>query len=342
MLLSHRQRLIGAITVVVAAVILIVIALFNLLPKDQASDPVISYQSSAVAGARHPLNGQPLAQADYKFFPVAVILDNAWDIRPQYGLAQADIIYEALAESNITRLLAIYDSEVKADKVGPVRSAREYFLDWADDYGGSVFMHVGGSPAALDRIAYHDFEDIDQIGAGETYFWRDNKYRAPHNVFTSDSNWLRVGELRGLPRRGELLVSWNFQEASTTDREKIKDLVLDYNDTYKVEWRYNEKLGWYQRWQGDEPFIYDSGEQAKADNIIVQIVPSRVVDDLGRRVMDTKKGGQVFVFNKLGVQQGAWTNEVRTMFFDENFKELFLVPGKTWVQVIDSGEILEY
>ena len=342
MIFSRRNKLVIAITVVVVAVILIAIGLWQFFNKKESQAPIDNRAEQPEIINRHLLNGQPLGDNPKPFFPVAVMIDNAWDIRPQYGLAPADIIYEALAESNITRLMAVYDSNSKVDKIGPVRSAREYFLDWADDYPGSVYMHVGGSPTALARIDYHYFEDIDQIGVGETYFWRDNKFTAPRNVFTSDSNWLRVGELRDLPRAGEALIGWNFQEASTTASNRIKDLSIDYNEIYKVDWRYNEKLGFYERWQGGEPFIYDSGDQAHADNIIVQIVPSRVVDDLGRRVMDTKKGGQVFIFNRLGVQQGTWTREVRTMFFDENLKELQLVPGKTWVQIIDSDEILKY
>lgn len=339
-MINHKLKIHGAITVVIAAVILIGLALFNLAqrPIPAALEP--KKETAPLLVARNPLNGQPL-RGEEKFFPVAVMLDNAFDVRPQYGLAQADIVYEALAESNITRLMAIYASNAKVDKVGPVRSARAYFADWAQEYQGA-YLHVGGSPDILERMAYYNLADVDQIGAGEIYFWRDKNLKAPHNVLTSDNNWLRVGELRGLPKTGEIFTPWHFTEATSTNRAEIKDLIINYKDVYKVEWRYNEKLAVYERWQGGEKFLYNTGDQARANNIIVQVAPSKVVDNLGRREIDSRKGGKVYIFNALGVQTGVWQKDSRTLFFHDNKEELKLLPGKTWVQVVDNKDLVEY
>lgn len=337
---NHRSKIYAAITVVIAAVILIGVALFNLAQKPKAPVAEISKEIPPLVVNRNPLNGQPLGIAE-KFFPVAVMLDNAFDVRPQYGLAPADIVYEALAESNITRLMAIYASNAKADKVGPVRSARAYFADWAQEYGGA-YLHVGGSPEVLERMSDYNLEDVDQVGAGEIYFWRDKNLKAPHNVLTSDSNWLRAGELRGLSKTREISRPWNFTTVTSTNRADIKDLTINYNDIYKVEWRYNDKLDVYERWQGGEKFLYDSGDQARANNIIVPVAPSKVVDTLGRREIDTRKGGKVYIFNALGVQAGQWQKDSRTLFFNDNKEELKLLPGKTWVQVVDKTEDIQY
>lgn len=342
-MLTHRSKIYVAITVVLAAVILIGLAIFNLIKPPAV--PVVEQKNEIplVELQRSSLNGQPIGVGGEAndFFPIAVMIDNGFNVRPQYGLAQADIIYEALAESNITRIMAIYSSATTADKIGPVRSAREYFADWAAEYN-AIYMHVGGSPQALALLPKLSLENVDQIGAGEIYFWRDKNLKAPHNVLTSDTNWLRVGELRGLPRDDEVFKPWNFVEASSTERASIKDVVINYNDIYKVEWKYNDKPGVYERWQGGDKFIYDSGDQAEADNIIVQIVPSKVVDTLGRREMNTKKGGAVLIFNKLGVQTGTWQNDGRTLFYNDKKEELKLVPGKTWVQMVDSKDLVKY
>ena len=328
-----NYRIYIAITAIVLAVILIVwglINVFDALPIPQLQENVILEDS----GPRHPLSGEFLPE-EAKLFPVAVMIDNAYDIRPQYGLENADIVYEALVEANITRLLAIFDSEMEVDKLGPVRSARNYFMDWAEEYGG-VYMHVGGSPQALLAINSYDFINVDQIGAGEIYYWRGTKHSAPHNVLTSSANWLRAGELKEVDDINND-IAWNFVTCTSTE---AVDFKIDYPGVYRVEWKFNDTLKTYQRWQGDDKFYYGTGEQATADNIIVQVVDSYLID-VERRGMDTKEGGKVVIFNSFGKQEGVWQYENnRTRFYNEDGEELKLVSGKTWVQVVADEELL--
>ena len=126
----------------------------NIESEDQGNNDEI------VEIIRHPLTGQVVAKENFDFFPIAVMMDNSSDILPQAGLSAATVVYEALAESNITRLLAIFDSQIKLEKIGPIRSARNYFMDWAEEYHG-LFMHVGGSPQALAIIDDYKFTNID-------------------------------------------------------------------------------------------------------------------------------------------------------------------------------------
>lgn len=329
-----------AITVIIMAVILLGFAFQNLFKSKKIDQQpnTEAEQNVSVDKTRHPLNGQIL-QEPSDFFVIAVMIDNAYDIRPQYGLGKADIIYEALAEGNITRLVAIFDSQRKEDKIGPVRSARNYYMDWAEEYKG-VYMHVGGSPQALKVIDDYDFVNIDQIGAGEIYFWRDNNLNAPHNVFTSDSNWLRVGELKD-PANIDYDLAWNFVDLPENLENILKpeDFVIDFgSDIYAVDWKFNNKTNTYQRWQGGDKFLYNTGEQATADNIIVQVADSHLIDE-ERRSIDTQAGGKVFIFNLFGKQEGRWqTVDGRTRFYDENNEEMKLVPGKTWVEVINNED----
>ena len=340
-MLTHKSKIYLAIAVIFMAVILLGFGLLNMfkaIPStNQADDQLTQAEQNQT---RHPLNGRVLAEGEGDFFTVAVMIDNAYDVRPQEGLANADIIYEALAEGNITRLVAIFDSRQEVDKIGPVRSARKYYIDWAEEYGG-VYMHVGGSPEALDVIDAYNFINIDQIGAGEIYFWRDDDLYAPHNVFTSDSNWLRVGELKEVDNI-DSNIAWNF--VTVDDNEPpplLTDFSLNFSAAYKVDWKFNAKLLTYQRWQTDDKFLYNNGEQARADNIIVQVVPARIVDVKERRTMDNKTDGQAFVFNKRGMTEGQWRYENgRTRFFDAEGQEFKLVPGKTWVEVIPDLEDL--
>ncbi|MBT6691390.1 DUF3048 domain-containing protein [Candidatus Parcubacteria bacterium] len=336
-MLTHKSKIYLAITVIFMAVILLAFGLFNMfkvdLGADQIVDDVVQLDGNQ---PRHPLNGRVLIDGDGDFFPIAIMIDNSYDIRPQQGLDKADVIYEALAEGNITRLMAVFDSRQDVNKIGPVRSARKYYMDWAEEYGG-VYMHVGGSPQALQIVDTYDFVNIDQIGIGEIYFWRDKDLWAPHNVFTSDSNWLRVGEIKEVDNIDSNVI-WNFitvDDADISDDKPKLDFSLNFSGAYKVGWKFNDRLFVYQRWQTDDKFLYGTGEQAIADNIIVQVASARIVDNKERRDMDNKTNGQAFIFNKLGMTEGRWIYEDnRTRFFDADDQEFELVPGKTWVEVI--------
>ncbi|MDD5749967.1 MAG: DUF3048 domain-containing protein, partial [Patescibacteria group bacterium] len=287
---------------------------------------------------RHPLSGQPTKEP-IDFYPVAVAIDNAYNVRPQYGLEEADIIYEALAEGNITRLLAIFDHRKSVDKLGPIRSARSYFMDWAQEYGG-IYMHVGGSPEALAKINRYDFVNIDEMGANGIYFWRDQNLLAPHNVFTSSANWLRIGEMREVNNCDQSII-WNFVDNKDDLQSLAGDFSLNFSPAYQIDWKFNDHLKAYQRWQGGERFLFASGEQVSAQNVIVQVIPSPIIDDKERRTMDTKKGGPVFIFNHFGQQEGLWSfAEGRTRFLDEDGQELKLMPGRSWVQVVPGLDFL--
>ena len=334
-----------AITAVSLAVILLGFVFFNFIFYKPINDQQINEEPEMInSDWQHPWSGQPLAEEQLDFFPIAVMIDNSYDLDYQAGLNQAHIIYESLVEGTITRLLAIFDSHVDLDKIGPVRSARNYFMDWAEEYQG-VYMHVGGSPQALAVIDQYDFVNIDQIGSGEIYFWRDDRMTAPHNVFTSTSNILRIGELKDVPAISSDFKSWNFVAPEDVVGDLV-DIIIDFsNDYYQVKWKFNQALGYYQRWQNDTKQVSHTGEQLKADNIIIQVVDSYLIDE-ERLGIDTDGDGQVVIFNKLGKQEGNWQyQDGRTLFFDDLGNELKLVSGITWLEIVDNlaklSEIIE-
>lgn len=348
-MLSRQRKIYLAITVIVLAVILILAGLTKLFfasrQKTVDNQLLTTNTTSTQNSLRHPLNGQLVSNENWSYFPVAIMIDNSYTVRPQAGLAQADIIYEALAESNITRLLAIFDKNNSIEKVGPVRSARSYFMDWAEEYGG-IYMHVGGSPQALAGIKKYNFTNVDQIGSGEIYFWRDQKLKMPNNVFTSVTNWLRAGEIKEVETStasSSINILWHYVDTPEALETAKPEITIRYSeDFYKANWRFNNVLQQYQRWQDDEKFSFDTGDQAAFSNVIVQVVDSQLID-IERRSMDTQKGGKVYIFNALGQQSGQWKYiNNRTRFFNEQGTEqLKLLPGHTWVQIIKDENILE-
>jgi hypothetical protein len=138
-----------------------------------------------------PLNGslktQQAKDAWSKRRPLAVMIENHEESRPQSGLSSADVVYEAVAEGGITRFMAVFLCPFNDIQVGPVRSARTYFLDWVSEYN-SLYAHVGGAntpgPAnALGQIIDYKILDLNQFGIGFPTFWRDYQ-RLGHPVAT--------------------------------------------------------------------------------------------------------------------------------------------------------------
>ncbi|MDR1664744.1 MAG: DUF3048 domain-containing protein [Clostridiales bacterium] len=120
------------------------------------------------------LTGLPIPMEDANRRPVAAVINNHNSALPQSGISQADIIHEVLAEGEITRLVAIFQS-FGAEKIGPVRSAREYFADIATDYD-AIFVHHGGSPSGYTRLRNLGINRLDGLTLEGTYFWRDRTY----------------------------------------------------------------------------------------------------------------------------------------------------------------------
>ncbi len=328
------------IAAIFVAVILIVLGVRNFYQADRGADErgLESSQEDQKTIWRHPLSGQAMASENFDFFPVSIMIDNGYDIPYSAGLDKAHIVYEAITESNITRLLAIFDSNTQTEKIGPVRSARNYFMDWAQEYGG-VYLHVGGSPQALSVIKDYDFLNVDQIGVGEIYFWRDENLDAPHNVFTAANKIARLKEWKQIATTTADFLVWHFVDIKEDIGTDVSNFTVDFSsDNYQVDWKFSPSLKVYQRWRNQEKQIADNGEQLKADNIIIQVAPSTLID-AERRSIDTQAGGEVVIYNRFGKNKGTWKKtDNRTQFFKTDNQEMDLVPGQTWVEIVDSLE----
>src|SRR4030042_3348627 len=129
---------------------------------------------------RRKIDGAPvLTEVQANLYPVAIMIENAADSWPQTGLDKANLVIEAITEATIPRFVAIYANNEEIKKIGPVRSARPYYLDWINPFA-PLYMHVGGSPEALSLIKNGDYKLIifDQFFNWE-YYWRDKWRYAP-------------------------------------------------------------------------------------------------------------------------------------------------------------------
>ncbi len=133
-----------------------------------------------------PLTGVETAEKN-ESRPVMVVINNAPQARPQSGLLQADLLYEVLAEGEITRLIALFQSSAFTGDIGPVRSIRPYFISIGKSYG-AIQVHAGGSPDGYETISRERIENLDEITNAGPYFWREKSRKAPHNLYTNLTN----------------------------------------------------------------------------------------------------------------------------------------------------------
>ena len=287
---------------------------------------------------QNKLNGQGVltsAQADP--FVIVAMIDNQVVARPQTGLPKADVIYEVMAEGNITRFIAVFNASSSVDKVGPIRSARPYFLDFASEYGRAVYLHVGGSPEALNELKNMErLFDVNEFYNGN-YFWRDENRNAPHNVYTSSNNWNKLIANKEFIQDN----SWQGLNFGTNDfvtnTEKTAGITVPYSSNYIVSWKYNEAIGRFDYYQNDKIYEDTNGDNLSADNLIVQFVSADIIDDYGRLEMTTVGSGEAMVFIKGNLIRGTWKKEnknARTKFYAQNGEEIKLISGLTFFQIV--------
>lgn len=303
----------------------------------------------------NPLNGvlytKTEAEAWKNKLPLAVIIENHTEARPQSGMSKAEITYEALAEGGITRTMNIYLSE--DTQLGPVRSNRPYFLDWLSEYGAG-YAHVGGSPEAQALVRQYGLKDLDQFALGTLAYERVNHRFAPHNVYTTTARLRSVAKSRYNYVGPVKIDMWAFKkkEATAGARPKSFNLKIGFGanyslDDYDVEWRYDPKKNLYLRWNGGLAHTDAvTKQQLSAKTIIVQSMMTGLAESGSSRLkMRTTGEGEVKIFTDGKVTIGTWkksSRTARTRFYDKSGKEIELNRGKIWIAIVPVGSPVTY
>ncbi|NCN07340.1 DUF3048 domain-containing protein [Candidatus Falkowbacteria bacterium] len=292
------------------------------------------------------LDGTIIDQNEESISAVGVMIENHVEARPQSGLSQAKIVYEVLVESDITRFLAIYDLSENLEKIGPIRSARPYFIDIASEYQ-ATYVHSGGSPEALKRLKTDNLViNLDEFfGYNTGYFWRDNKRYAPHNLYTSSDLLFQAMEHYNVFDYSDFR-PWQFKDG-TGASDNNSEIKINYSEasSYQVIWKYSVESNQYERWQNNVRHIDADGSIIETDNVIVQFANIKILDEVGRkdiRLTGTNKAiifhdGQSIIGYYKKINAGS-----RTIFYDDNDNEIELNRGKIWIEVVPSDLEIEY
>lgn len=285
--------------------------------------------------------------------PIGVIIDNNPAAGRQYGLVQANLVMELPVEGGMTRFFVFYDPDQLIAKIGPVRSARVYFIDFARSLQ-AVLAHSGGSPAALAKLdtGLLNIVDIDEIGPAGRYFWRDPNRPAPHNLFTSIHLLNQAQEKLAFNWPSaeidyqEMAWQWRQEDPAEPAEKAVNPSVkIDYSTySYEVEYKYDEEIQRYERYQGGKADYGAEGDSIKLDNILVAFMRIQDIDKEGRLELGIAGQGRAVVCQLGSCREGEWRKpavDQRIKFYIEE-EEAALVPGKTWLNVVPVGRKVEY
>lgn len=308
--------------------------------KEEANGGEAAMENASTSTlAQRPIDGVMMPEELATSSLFAVMIDNFPESRPPASLTQASLVWEAPVEAGLTRLLVVYPLSVDLQRVGPVRSARPYFLDWAKELN-AMYLHVGGSNEALKQIKEKDVFDLNEFYRG-WYFWRDRAKARPYNVYTSSElvNAAFVKESASQNFTPKDLSSWVYRPANS--EAKIygrfgKGLMIDFGPM-KVEWKYNWEKKVYEKYEDGVLQKDESGAVIAAKNVALQITAIEILDEVGRRQIKTIGSGKTVVLTYGLVIEGVWQKKdagSRTRFFGPDTKEVVFDPGATWIEVI--------
>ncbi len=287
---------------------------------------------------RHPLTGV-LQESESELPQVfGVMIDNHYNARPQSGINEAFLVIEAPVEAGISRMLAFFHSAQKVDKIGPVRSARPYFIDWNNGLS-ALYAHVGGSNDALDKIVSGGTYNMDEYG-NQYSFWRQINRSAPHNTYTSTELLNEFnGKYKDVNSRSENVYGiWKFKDA--VDSVSGESVGVDINflpPYYTVQWVFDKDERRYYRKQHNKIDIVD-GSKILADNIVVVVTDIDIIDYVGRKSVKTIGEGDAFLFQDGQRKEVKWVKpsmSKRLRFYDGD-NEVYMNSGVTWVEIVSS------
>ncbi len=317
--------------------------LFSQAPEDQSL--VLLNNTSSEMRFKWWLDGHAVSTEHEQYIrPYAVMIDQGMDSGPLVGIDEASVVFETLVEGGVTRLMALFDPGVSVQKIGPIRSVRPYFVDWA--YGfDAVLVHAGGSPTALRLLDELGSDHLNEISSDGRYFFRDPHKRSPHNLFIKSitipwevKQWDTViDEQRNRP--------WEWAQGVTdgVQGRLASHITIDFSRTsYTVEWKQSEGSKLYQRYRGGVLETTADGKGVFAVNIIIQYVPVGLEDEL-RLTMKTVGEGKALICSAGQCADGTWKREYRnqpTQFFVNSPDASHLVtlfPGTIWIESVPEG-----
>ncbi|MCR4909389.1 MAG: DUF3048 domain-containing protein [Lachnospiraceae bacterium] len=308
------------------------------MPREEEGDKVRSY-----------LTGKLVDSSYGKRRPIAIMLNNIKEAQPMSGTSMADVFYECVVEGGLTRMMGIFENYDALDKIGSVRSCRNYFVYYALEFD-SIYCHYGQSAYAMPLLEMDFVDNLSGLAMeGDTVYYRTNDRTPPHNAYASAKGIAKGIEIKGYDENYSPDYKGKFTFAN--DGDVITPSAAGAYDAVHVEpgylinkpwFDYNPEDGKYYRFEYDEPQIdVEDNTQLAVDNIVLQYSAWEKVDENGYLAFDCHSGGKMTYISHGKAVDGSWqrfdgdTGAVR--YFDTEKNEIVFNQGKTWILIIQDS-----
>ena len=272
----------------------------------------------------------------------AVMIENSIDARPQSGLLEAGVIHEAIAEGGITRFVALFQ-EAQPTYIGPVRSARPYYIDWILPYS-PTYAHAGGSNEALQMISSLGMKDMEHGVNGSSYQRVSNRY-APHNLYTTMANLDAIRTKKGWDSPDFVGFLRKADAPSKTPNATAIDLKIS-SALYNVHYDYDAATNSYNRSEGGKPHIDEkSSKQLAPKVVIVMVVAYSIHPDGVHSKYQTLGTGQAYIFQDGTAQEASWTKASQSTqidFKDTGGRTISFNAGQAWITAVGQASMIAY
>ena len=341
--------------VLVVAILVAMLFALSGCGKEKVEDPVVELEEGQTQEKEAEKKEEAKVEVpEFKIFsgndrPIAFMIDNNKNAQPQASLNSTYLVYEIIVEGGESRLMALFKGTV-ADEVGPIRSARHYFIDYAME-NDALYAHLGMSPQA--QATFQEF-GIQHIN-GQVYdtgkprtdtslYWRVKHKKAPHNAYTNTESILEVAKGYGWKTTSDKEPVLNYVteevELNQEDSFIVNSVKIPYAKGHTVEYKYNSETGRYTRWsKGKKMFDEMTGEEVTTKNLIITLAENYTLDDgenKGRQdvlTIGSLDGYYITNGRAIKIKCNKTSRFEQTEYVDLNGNEIKVNDGNTWINV---------
>lgn len=319
-------------------------------PTSEETDQVSGDEATVSDDAiRSYLTGKVTDPAIARRRPVAIMLNNLEAAQPMRGVSRADVVYEAVVEGGITRLMGIFENYDDLDRIGSVRSCRSYYVYYALEFD-AIYAHYGQAAYAVPLLEEPYVDNLSGLSSiGSTVFYRTTDRKSPHNVYAS-AEGIKAGiEKLGYDTGYRSTYEGKFTfakdgEFTTNEGGKSAEYVAPGYVINEPWFEYNEEDQKYYRFQYGGPQIDElTDEQISYDNIVLQYSMWQQLDDKDYLAFDCHSGGKMQFITGGKVVDGFWIRTVEgddnhdegvSRYYTNDGEEIVFNQGKTWICII--------
>lgn len=272
----------GGVKVLITILVILVIVAGGVLAykitQSKKEETTVSNEDNILVGTAKEEKKVQIFQGNER--PFAVMIDNHKDAWPQAGLQKAYMVYEIVVEGGETRLMALFKG-ADVDKIGPVRSARHYFIDYAME-NDTIYVHFGQSPQAASDIKKYSINDINGISEDGSTFWRVKDKTAPHNAVTSMANLKKSAESKKFKTTSteKSVLNYVTDEVNLEDGESAETITIPHSQLQTVKYEYDSENKVYKRYaRGVAQKDWDTKDAITIKNVIITYCDNYTLTD---------------------------------------------------------------